>query len=561
MILWLARRSPRVLDRNPDADLSAALDLLGIGVDAKTWRRAGDGAALVLVALGVAVTLLMPPGVRPLALAATLALAAAVVEATTRLPPMAATVVRRRAFGGAPWLVCRAAMRLRVTPTLEVAVAVAATNPTTTLDRALAASVRRGRATGTAGVDDFLGRWGSFPPLRRGIRLLADATRTDTDDRPAAIDRALDAVLDGVREQAAEDAAALRGPVTAVYAFGVLLPLAFVAGLPAAGVAGLPVSLPAVVVVYDVVLPAGLLAAGGWLTTKRPVTFPSTRIPTTHPAVPDRPWRALGAGVAAAAGAAVVTSLLLPSWTPPLAVVGVGLGTALAVYYRPYRQLRAETATLDAGLPDVLYGVGRRVRDGAPVERAIDAAAETLDSPASEAFARANRQGAALGVGIETALCGERTPLATIPSRRVADVARLFVAAARTGQPAGPSLVAAGEHLAALARVEAETRRSIRHATGTMGNTAALFGPLVGGVTVALAGRVGGSQLGETIPQAGLAVAVGVYVLLLAVVLTGLATGLERGFDRSVVGYRVGLALVAATATYLTAAVAGGLLV
>ncbi|RNJ26991.1 hypothetical protein Nmn1133_10045 [Halosegnis longus] len=75
-----------MLDRNPDADLSAALDLLGIGVDAKTWRRAGDGAALVLVALGVAVTLLMPPGVRPLALAATLALAAAVVEATTRLP-------------------------------------------------------------------------------------------------------------------------------------------------------------------------------------------------------------------------------------------------------------------------------------------------------------------------------------------------------------------------------------------------------------------------------------------------------------------------------------------
>jgi len=94
-----------------------------------------------------------------------------------------------------------------------------------------------------------------------------------------------------------------------------------------------------------------------------------------------------------------------------------------------------------------------------------------------------------------------------------------------------------------------------------MGNTAALFGPLVGGVTVALAGRVGGSKLGEAIPQTGLALAVGVYVLLLAVVLTALATGLARGFDRSVVGYRVGLALLAATATYLAAIVAGGLLV
>lgn len=557
----LARLSPRTFTPDSDSDLSVALDLLAIDSDAEMWRRAGDGAALVLLAAGLAATLLVPSRMRPPALVVTLALATTVIVAATRLPPVVATVVRRRAFGGAPWLVCRAAMRLRVEPTLEAATAVAAANPATTLDRALAASVRRGRTTGTAGVDDFLERWGSFLPLQRGIRLLADASRTSAADRPQAIERALDAVLDGVREQAAEDAAGLRGPVTAVYAFGVLLPLAFVAALPAASVAGLPISLPAVVVVYDLVLPVGLLAAGMWLTTKRPVTFPPTRIPATHPAVPGGPWCALATGAAVAGTAAVVAPLLLPAWAPPLAAVGFGLGTGLVVHYRPYRQLRAETAAVDAGLADVLYGVGRRVRDGDPVERAIDATHETLDSPASATFARANRQGATLGVGIETALCGERTPLATVPSRRVTDVARLFVAAARAGQPAGPSLAAAGEHLAALARVEEETRQSIRHATGTMGNTAALFGPLVGGVTVALAGRVSGSQLGEAIPQAGLALAVGVYVLLLAVVLTALATGLERGFDRSVVGYRVGLALVAATTTYLVSAVAGGLLV
>ena len=554
----LAALSPRTFES--DDELSNDLELLGIDCAVRTWRQAGDGLAVLSATVGLAVTPLVTGVARSIVLAATLLLAAGTVEGTVRVPRLLAAIVRRRALGGAPWLVCRAAMRLRVTPTLEAA-AVAATDSSTVLGRDLAASVRRGRATGTAGFDAFLTRWGAFPPLRRGVRLLADASRTDAADRPQAIDRALDAVLDGVRERAADDAAELRGPVTAVYAFGVLLPLAFVAALPAASVAGLPVSVPAIVLVYDIVLPVGLLAAGLWLTAKRPVAFPPTRISAAHPEVPSSPWRALAAGGSVAACAAVAASIALPSWTPPFAAVGFGLGAMLTVQYRPYRQLRAETDTLDAGLPDVLYGVGRRVRDGDPVERAIDATAETLDSPASVLFDRANEQGAALGVGIETALCGDRSPLASVPSRRVDDVARLFVDAARAGQPAGPSLVAAGEYLGALARLETETRRSIRHATGTMGNTAALFGPLVGGVTVALAGRVGGSKLGEAIPQTGLALAVGVYILLLAVVLTALATGLARGFDRSVVGYRVGLALLAATATYLAAIVAGGLLV
>jgi hypothetical protein len=48
-------------------------------------------------------------------------------------------------------------------------------------------------------------------------------------------------------------------------------------------------------------------------------------------------------------------------------------------------------------------------------------------------------------------------------------------------------------------------------------------------------------------------------VLVLAAVLTALSTGLRRGVDRALVGYRVGMALLAATATYLAAVVAGGL--
>jgi hypothetical protein len=127
--------------------------------------------------------------------------------------------------------------------------------------------------------------------------------------------------------------------------------------------------------------------------------------------------------------------------------------------------------------------------------------------------------------------------------------------AAREGRPAGRALVETADHLTDLRRVEASARRDLARVTSTLGNTAAFFGPLVGGTTVALADSVGTAPtLDGSVPEtAPLAVAVGVYVLLLAAVLTALSTGLVRGLDRATIGYRVGAALCAATVTYLAA--------
>ena len=83
-----------------------------------------------------------------------------------------------------------------------------------------------------------------------------------------------------------------------------------------------------------------------------------------------------------------------------------------------------------------------------------------------------------------------------------------------------------------LRRVEAEARRELRRVTDTLTNTAAVFGPLVAGATVALAARVaaeGGGRLGGGFDVGGLGLAVGGYGLISAVVLTVLATGLVVG--------------------------------
>jgi hypothetical protein len=139
------------------------------------------------------------------------------------------------------------------------------------------------------------------------------------------------------------------------------------------------------------------------------------------------------------------------------------------------------------------------------------------------------------------------------------------------GPPAGDLLVATGEHLAELRQVTRRTRRETARLTATLANTATVFGPLVGGTTVALAagtagragtvgvrvGRGAATDFGAALPVGHLGLAVGLYVLALTAILTALATGLRYGRDRARVGYRVGVALPLAATVFCLALVVG----
>lgn len=220
-------------------------------------------------------------------------------------------------------------------------------------------------------------------------------------------------------------------------------------------------------------------------------------------------------------------------------------------------------------LPDALVAVGRAVAAGVAVERAIDDVAGSLGDPAATAFESAADRGRRLGCGVETAFLGRGGPVADLPSPRIRHAVAALARAGELGPAAGDQLVATGEHLTELRRVTEQARRETARLTATLANTAAVFGPLVGGTTVALAagttrrtsglgpaaGR--GTGLGTALPVADLGLAVGWYVLLLAALLTALATGLRCGTDPVRIGYRVGLALSLAATVFCVALVVG----
>jgi hypothetical protein len=562
-IVGLAQVYPA--DVEADDELARALSFLEAEVSPEELLRAGYGAGCVVGLAWLPIVLLAPATYRPMTLVLGIALALGLVHAVQRGPIALAALGRSRALGAAPDLIGRAILRLRVDPATEAAVAFAAESG----DGPLAASLRRHvRATaGSAGsgLDGFAAEWhGWFPALSRASHLLASAGSASAARRERALERSLEAVLEGTHERLQSFVTSMGGPITGLYAFGVLLPLALVAVVPGARAAGVPVTLPVVVVVYDLLLPAILVAASGWLLVRRPVAFPAPDLDRSHPDVTDEWWLAPLAGVTAGATGGIAAATLIGRWATVIALLGIGGGVALVVHYRPIVRVREEITEIEAGLPDACYLIGRRVDDGYAVERALELAAEELPGATGDVLAEAGRRCRVLGVGPAVALHGERGALSTVPSRRVHSTARLITLATREGQPAGQAIVAMAGHLEDLQSVEREARHSLARLTGTLRTTAAVFGPLVAGATVALAD--GMSAFGAetdavgTMPTAGLGTAVGVYVLLLAVVLTTLATGIEHGLDRPLAGYRVGIATSVGTVVFLGGFLGAGLL-
>ena len=436
------------------AELRRAMGFLGWHRDASWIVAAGYRAGVVVGLLAVVVTAVLS---RPLVgLVVGTALGLATTHAVHRAPVWLATLRRTRALGAAPGLVGRLVLCMRLDPSTERAVRFAARTGQGPLARALARHERRSVNAPTSGLRSFAHEWREwFPAIERASTLLRTAAAAPPERRGRSLDRALEATLTGTTERLAAFVGAVEGPVSALYAFGVLLPLAFVALLPAAAASGVPLPASVVAGLYLVVLPVALVAAGAWLLARRPVAFPPPRVGGDHPAVPDRRVRAVVVGGLAAAGAGIVTGTIVARWAAPVGAAGVGVGVALLVAVRPRRIVLARVKATESGLPDAMTVVGGAVAEGVAVERAIASAGDRLTGATGDLFARAGRRSDTLRVDVREAFIGEGGPAATVPSPRVHGAVALLAIAAREGRPAGDVVL----ELADRRRVRTARRR------------------------------------------------------------------------------------------------------
>ncbi|MFB6094004.1 MAG: type II secretion system F family protein [Halanaeroarchaeum sp.] len=495
------------------------------------------------------------------ALGTGVAVAAGAAYAGVRAPPLVRSHRRRTAVGAAPELMAYAVLQARLTPSIERATRFASDQTGGRLGRHLGRSVRAER-TGRAGLTAWAETWADVDEsLPRAVSLLVGGIESEPPARGALLDRALETVLTGSRERVATFATAVRGPATGIYAFGVLLPLAMVGLLPVAASAGVGVTPATIAVLYDGLLPLGLLGASTWLAARRPAV---SRPPTGRDAIAaHRPaWRPLAGVAAGGIGALVLGWFALPRWSLWIVVPGIALGTALYDWFDPIRERRRRVATVERDLPDLVALVGHRLAAGDPIETAVASAADRLTGEVGAVVAEGDAVRRRLRVTVSEAFTGPAGPLASLSTPRTETAIALSVAAAQNGTDGGETLVRIAGYLRDLDAVEREARRELARTTDTLEQTALVFGPAIAGVTVALATGMG--SLGETgtaVSVPALGVVVGAYVLALAVVLPSLAVVLERGLDVAVLGHRVGIALLTASVVYPVTVVAARVVV
>ncbi|QSG07985.1 secretion system protein [Halapricum desulfuricans] len=553
------------VEADPSDELTQAVAFIEAPYDPETVVRAGYGAGIVGVAFGVGLSVFLPVP-PPVAVLVTLALALGSVHAVHELPGLLAAFKRTRALGDAPNLIGRAVLRMEIRPATETAVAFAAETGQGPLSESLQSSIDRAMGTPRTGLIEFAEHWADdFPALRRSAHLLSTAENAPDGERTRTLDRSLEAILHGTREQMADFTDAIRGPTTGLYAFGVMIPMAMIALVPAAAMAGVPVSIWVFVVLYDIALPAVLIGAGVWLLVRRPVAFPPPRVDRDHPDVPDRLWLPLVVGLVTGAIGYAVPSLgaFGVGYLSPVAALGTGVGGFLLSYFDPITDVREHVRDVEEHLTDALYLVGRQVSEGEAVEAAIRQAGDRVPAETGEVFAQAAGIQKRLHLTVREAFFGEYGALRGVPSARAHGTASLLSIAADEGQPAGRAVVSMADHLEELQDVESEAKRQLSTVTGTLDTTAAYFGPLIAGTVLALADVINSTDSvgefgAEPLSTEPLGLVVGVYVLVMSAVLTTLSVGLRHGLDRPLVGYRVGQSLLTAMPLYVGSVVLVG---
>ncbi|MXV63271.1 secretion system protein [Natronorubrum sp. JWXQ-INN-674] len=543
-------------DVDGSGDLADSLSFIDSPHDDETVIRAGYGAGIVGALLPLPLLLTSAP--LAFVLFFVLVTPVAAIHAIHSLPHLQAALRRTEALGDTPNLIGRAVLRMQVQPALESAVRFAADTGRGPLATSLNAHIDRSMGTADTGLLSFAEEWSEwFPALRRSSHLLATAQDAPDGERARTLDRALSAVLNGTRNQMADFTASIRAPTTALFAFGIMIPLALIALVPAVPMVGFSVNIWIIVLLYNVVLPAGLVAASLWLLVRRPVAFPPPKVSHDHSDVPDRlRLRGLWGVLAGLCGYAITTTIG-PAHLAPVIGLGLGLGVGLLAVFQPILKVRNYVRDIEEHLTDALYIVGRQVAEGESVESAVELAAERVPAETGEVFEHAAGVQRRLHAGVEAAFLGEYGALRDVPSPRARGTAALLAIAADEGKPAGRAIVSMADHLEELDEVEAKTKRSLEQVTGTLDNTAAYFGPLVAGATVAMAAMMSSEDMVNTadvdaaaFPAESLGIVVGVYLVTLCFVLVPLSIALRYGVDRALFGYHIGRALVSSTVLY-----------
>ncbi len=501
-------------------------------------------------------------------------------------------------LGDMPEILSYMVMSMKIVPNMEVAIRFAAEHSTRPLAKDLRKMLWNLHVREYKGMEDamigFAEIWGrNSEYFKRSLHLVKSSTsEPDEAQRIITLNRALDIVLESTKRLMETFASKLKNPTYILYSVFILIPLALVALMPAITVVGIRFGIGTLVALYNIILPLLTFGYAEYILLQRPATFVPQSIPDSHPELRHiRKKKTLAMIISICMGILIASSgylwnlignpgniistATLEGILPSGLLVILGFVFAVSFYlntsYMPYKKIRDEIRRMEAEFSDALFVLGRRISEGRATEDAFMHAASTMKgSEIATAFERISLNLISVRADILTAIFDDEIgAFRDIYSDRIRTTMMLFVESAhKSHEAAGVAVVKLADHLKELQDVELNIKQSLYDMTSTMRSTAAIFAPLIAGVTMALSevitkilqnisnsisrlpadmipgsAQISPANLEQSIPSDLFMLSIGVYLILITVILTRFAGTIEYGGDRAQLMYDLGQVL------------------
>ncbi|MBI4214988.1 hypothetical protein HY546_03250 [archaeon] len=437
-------------------------------------------------------------------------------------------------------------------------------------------------------------KWGKHSPdFKKSLYLVRSSVSEKSEERRLeTLDRALHASLEGMVLKTRGFITALFMPSLVLFSFGTVLPLMFISLLPVVALFGFFVSSELEVALILAATLAVIFLYSNRIISQKPPTFSQPRVPDL-PGLPKRGEmiffkKTIPGWVFAAAFIILVGFpglLFLVTGNPLLRIADKGwfgiltnnintltlvwaVGGALAIYAfasaKPRKKLRDEIKQMDSEVLDGIYQLANRLGEERSPEEALSHVGEGMRKTRIGDLMRnaallVRRRNTTLD---DALFSSEFGVMRDVHSRTVKSIFLLFASSVKKGiKTASEVLSIIVSHFGELRKTEEELKQMMQKSSSMLRSTVMIFAPLVCGLSVALHGIIQHSlstalsQVGEAgqsglgffqtklvlISSESLQLIVGIYMLVLAVILTRYVSLVENGPDE--VAFKINLSV------------------
>jgi hypothetical protein len=526
-----------------------------------------------------------------------------VLNLVANYPSIYARYAKIHSLGDIPEILSYLVMYLKLIPNLENSVKFAASESSTSLSYDLRKMLWDMEIRIYHGIEDalttFANQWGEWSDyFKRSLHLVRSSVHEREEAaRALTLNRSLDVVLDGTRDLMNQFANKLHQPTMIIYSIGIMIPLSLVAMLPAAGLIGVKITIFQVFILYDIILPICVFLYTRKILLSRPATFNPPTIPTNHPdliKVKKKRCFIFSVFIGSLIALPGCIFLLLPTlissnssqsflllvngintfntYVPVTLFILWGFTSSVTLYciivYRPYKKVRDNIKQIEKEFSDALYILGKRISEEKSPEESFMYTAHTMSGAhIAEIFRQTGFNLTAMHTSVKEALFNPQFgSLIYVYSDRIKAIMHLFVEGIQKSQKAvSLSIIKIADHLKELQAVENKIRESLYSLTSTLRSTAAIFAPMIAGVTLAITKLVSnilssmkGTTSSEIISESSLlstmttaftlenvrpeffVLVIGIYVIELVILLTRFTNGIDEGDDKAELMYSLG---------------------